>query len=133
MLDSLSENTSDHYPIRMIIRFAHDTKKVKNKHGNNKLVKRINWDKVDKEWYSAHISANINSLQLNQNVGTSALDQTILETCDLMKQTAIFTASTKSIFNAKPKLKVWTPEIKSALNISRQKKKSLEKPWKTVR
>lgn len=123
VLDSLSENTSDHYPIRMIIRFAHDTKKVKNKHGNNKLVKRINWDKVDKEWYSAHISANINSLQLNQNVGTSALDQTILETCDLMKQTAILTASTKSIFNAKPKLKVWTPEIKSALNISRQKYK----------
>ena len=42
---------------------------------------------------------------------------TILETCDLMKQTAILT-STKSTFNAKPKLKEWTPEIKSALNIS---------------
>ena len=43
---------------------------------------------------------------------------TILETCDLMKQTAILTSSTKSTFNAKPKLKEWTPEIKSALNIS---------------
>ena len=57
---------------------------------------------------------------------------TILETCDLMKQTAILTSSSKSTFNAKPKLKEWTPEIKSALNISRQKYKVWKKhgkPW----
>ena len=123
VLDSLTENTSDHYPIRMTIKFAHETKNAKNKQSNNKLVKRINLDKVDKDWYSAYISAKINSLQLNQNVGISAIDQTIVETCDLMKQTAILTSSTKSTFNAKPKLKVWTPEIKSALNNSRHKYK----------
>jgi len=126
VLDSLTENISDHYPIRMIIKFVHDTKKVKNKQSNNKLVKRSNWDKVDKDWYPSHISAKINSLQLNQNVGILAIDQTILETGDLMKQTAILTSSTKSTFNAIPKLKVWTPEIKSVLNISRQKYKVWE-------
>jgi len=38
-----------------------------------------------------------------------------------MKNAAILSSSAKTNYNAKPKLKIWTPEIKSALRIMRAK------------
>jgi hypothetical protein len=38
-----------------------------------------------------------------------------------MKNAAILSSPAKTNYNAKPKLKIWTPEIKSALRIKRAK------------
>ncbi|VDI05537.1 Hypothetical predicted protein [Mytilus galloprovincialis] len=53
VLNHVTENTSDHHPIRMSTKFTYES--LNNSHAQNssKIAKRVNWDKVDKEWYSA--------------------------------------------------------------------------------
>ena len=45
----------------------------------------------------------------------TAIEQAILKVCELLKETATLTSLAKTTFNAKPKLKVWTPEIRLSL------------------
>jgi hypothetical protein len=52
------------------------------------FVGSVNWDKVDKEWYSAHIRTHINSLQINENMEETAIEQAILKLCELLRETA---------------------------------------------
>jgi hypothetical protein len=56
--------------------------------GNSRIAKKVNWDKVDKEWYSAHIRTHIDSLQINENMEETAIEQAILKLCELLKETA---------------------------------------------
>ena len=55
VLHVMPENTSDHHLIRMSIKFNHKNIEVHRKQNDSKIAKKINWDKVDKERYSAHI------------------------------------------------------------------------------
>ena len=48
-----------------------------------------------------------------------------------MKNAAILSSSAKTNYNAKPKLKIWTTEIKSTLRIERAKYGNMERQWKT--
>jgi hypothetical protein len=50
-----------------------------------------------------------------------ALDNVISKTSQVMKNAAILRPAAKTNYNAKPKLKICTPEIKSALRIKRAK------------
>jgi len=109
VLHDMPENTSDHHPIRMSIKFKHKNAEVNRKQNNSRIAKKVNWDKVDKEWYSAHIRTHIDNLQINENMEETAIEQAILKLCELLKETATLTSSAKTTFNAKPKLKVWTP------------------------
>ena len=52
----------------------------------------------------------------------TAIEQAISKLCELLKETATLTSSAKT-FNAKPKLKVWTPEIWLSIKTARQKYK----------
>ena len=114
VLHDMPENTSDHHPIRMSIKFKHKNAEVNRKQNNSRIAKKVNWDKVDKEWYSAHIRTHIDSLQINENMEETAIEQAILKLCVLLRETA------KTRYNAKPKLKVWTPEIRLSLKTARQ-------------
>jgi hypothetical protein len=49
------------------------------------------------------------------------LDDVISKTSKVMKDAAILSSSSKTNYSAKPKLKIWTLEIKSALRIMRAK------------
>ena len=73
--------------------------------------------------YSAHICTHIDSLQINVNMEETAIAQAILKLCELLKETATLTSSAKTTFNAKPKLKVWTPEIRLSIKTARNKYK----------
>ncbi|CAC5418217.1 unnamed protein product [Mytilus coruscus] len=119
VLNELIENTSDHHPIRMSIKFKYKSAEVNRKQNNSMIKKKVNWDKVDEEWYSAHID----SLQINENMEETAVEEAILKLCELLRETADLTSSSKAIFNAKPKLKVWTPEIQVVLKTARKKYK----------
>jgi hypothetical protein len=41
---------------------------------HSRIAKKVNWDKVDKEWYSAHIRTHIDSLQVNKNMEETAIE-----------------------------------------------------------
>ena len=49
------------------------------------------------------------------------LDDVISKTSQVMKNAVILSSSAKTNYNAKPKLKIWTAEIKSTLRIKRAK------------
>jgi hypothetical protein len=123
VLHDMPENKSDHYPIRMSIKFKHQNVEVHRKQNNSRIARKINWDKVDKKWYSAHICTHIDNLQINENMEETAIEQAILKLCELLKETATLTSSAKTTFNAKPKLTVWTPEIRLSIKTARQKYK----------
>jgi hypothetical protein len=69
---------------------------VNCKQNNSRIAKKVNWDKVDKEWYSAHIRTHINSLQINENMEETAIEQAILKLCELLRETATLTSSAKT-------------------------------------
>ncbi|CAC5402683.1 unnamed protein product [Mytilus coruscus] len=99
----------------MSIKFKYKIAEVNHKQNNSRIKKKVNWDKVDKEWYSAYTDTHIDSLQIKENMEETAVEEGILKLCELLRETADLTSSSKAIFNAKPKLKVWTPEIQVAL------------------
>ncbi|CAC5361359.1 unnamed protein product [Mytilus coruscus] len=72
VLNELIENTSDHHPIRMSIKFNYKNAEVDHKQNNSRIKKKVNWDKVDKEWYSAHIDTHIDSLQIKGKYGRNS-------------------------------------------------------------
>ena len=88
VLHDMPENKSDHYPTRMSIKFKHQNVEVHRKQNNSRIARKINWDKVDKKWYSAHICTHIDNLQINENMEETAIEQAILKLCELLKETA---------------------------------------------
>jgi hypothetical protein len=66
--------------IRLItIHFKHKNAEVNRKQNNSRIAKKVNWDKVDKEWNPAHIRTHIDSLQVNENVEETAIEQALLK------------------------------------------------------
>ena len=80
-----------HHPIRMSIKFKHKNAEVNRQQNNSRIAKKVNWDKVDKEWYFAHIRTHIDSLQVNENMEETAIEQAILQLCELLRETATLT------------------------------------------
>jgi hypothetical protein len=48
--NDMPDNTSDHHPIRMSSNFKYKNAEVHRRQNNCRIAKKINWDKVDKEW-----------------------------------------------------------------------------------
>lgn len=122
VIQNLPENTSDHYPIKITINFEYSLQPVKQqkKKGSNT---KINWDKVDKEWYATVMQENISCIKNEIETGTGSSEDNIRKTCEAMKSAALLTSDKKAIYRSKPKLKVWTNEIKAAINDTRSKYK----------
>ena len=84
---------------------------------------------MDKDLYMPMVQTNTEQLQNQLANSELTLNAVISKTCQLMKNAAVASSSAKLSYNAKPKLKVWTTEIKSALKIMRSKYKI----WKDKR
>jgi hypothetical protein len=122
VIDTIVENTSDHHPIRMVFKFEH--KAYKNESKNvQKIERKIKWEKVDKDLYMTMVQTNTEQLQNQLANSELTLDAVVSKTCQLMKNAAVASSSAKLSYNAKPKLKAWTTEIKSAFKIMRSKYK----------
>jgi endonuclease/exonuclease/phosphatase family metal-dependent hydrolase len=120
VLDSITSNTSDHYPIRMEFKFEYKAYEKGNK-DVQKIERKIKWEKVDKDLYSAMVQIDIDQLKSQLINNEWALDDVISKTSQVMKNAAILSSAAKTNYNAKPKLKIWTPEMKPALRIKRAK------------
>jgi hypothetical protein len=90
---------------------------------NKPGITKVKWEKVDKEWYEVVLRENISSIKHKLVTGDTPIGENILKTCEIMKSAAITSSSNKAIFKSKPKLKVWTNEIKTAISNSRSKYK----------
>ncbi|CAC5412370.1 unnamed protein product [Mytilus coruscus] len=96
VLNELIENTSDHHPIRMSIKFKYKSAEVNRKQNNSMIKKKVNLEKVDKEWYSAHIDTHIDSLQINEKMEETAVEEAILKLWELLRETADLNSSSKA-------------------------------------
>ena len=72
---------------------------------------------------SGNVEKNISSIKHKLVTGDIPIGENILKICEIMKSAAITSSSNKAIFNAKPKLNVWTNEIKTGISNSRSKYK----------
>ena len=112
----------------MTVKCEHNAMKIRKRQNNSNVTRKINWKKVDKEWYSALTDTTTINLKSKSKDGETQTEigNTILETCAILQQSASTTSSVKKTFKAKPKLKVWNYAIKSSLQTSRRKYKA----WK---
>ena len=112
--------------MRLTVKYEHNS--IKKRQNNSNGARTINWEKVDKDWYLALTDTKISNLKSKSKDGETQteIENTILETCAILQQSANTTSSVKRTFKAKPKLKVWTNEIKSSLQTSRRKYKEWE-------
>ena len=90
---------------------------------NKPGITKVKWEKVDNEWYEVILRENISSIKQKLVTGDIPIGQNILKVCEIMNSAEITSSSNKAIFKAKPKLKVWTNEIKAAISNSRSKYK----------
>ena len=119
----IASNVSDHHPVHMSVK-CNFGKVTETNTGSNKLKPRLKWDKVDKDLYLAMVDQAVTELVGQLANGQKQTDEIVVKTCDIMKRAADLSSENKARYNAKPKLKVWTPAIKSALDSMRQKYKT---------
>jgi hypothetical protein len=62
VLDSITSNTSDHYPIRMEFKFDYKACEKGSK-DVQKIERKIKWEKVDKDLYLAMVQTDIDQLE----------------------------------------------------------------------
>jgi hypothetical protein len=105
VLDSITSNTSDHYPIRMEFKFEYKAYEKVNK-DVQKIERKIKWEKVDNDLYSATVQTDIDQLQSQLINNEWALDNVISKTPQVMKNAAILSSAAKTNYNAKPKVKI---------------------------
>ena len=120
VLNSVMNNTSDHHPIKMKILYGisndADCKNL-TKDCTNRAVK---WDKVDIDLYVAITNEQSDSI-LNMPLETLEQATSVLEQVHgFLNDAAATCASNKPRYNAKPKLNVWSPDIKLALDEMRK-------------
>jgi hypothetical protein len=84
---------------------------------NKPGITKVKWEKVDKEWYEVILRENISSIKHKLVTGDMPIGENILKICEIMKSAAITSSSNKAIFKAKPRLKVWTNEIKTQVHL----------------
>ncbi|CAC5378097.1 unnamed protein product [Mytilus coruscus] len=116
VMNSIMNNTSDHHPIKMKILYgiANDSDcKHLTKDCTNRTVK---WDKVDIDLYVAMTNEHSDSI-LNMPLDTLEQASSVLEQVHgFLNDAAVTCASNKPRYKAKPKLNVWSPDIKLALD-----------------
>ncbi|CAC5398820.1 unnamed protein product [Mytilus coruscus] len=120
VMNSIMNNTSDHHPIKMKILYGisndADCKNL-TKDCTNRAVK---WDKVDIDLYVAMTNEHSDSI-LSMPLDTLEQATSVLEQVHgFLNDAAVTCASNKPRYKAKPKLNVWSPNIKLALDEMRK-------------
>ena len=94
VLDSITSNTSDHCPIRMEFKFEHKAYEKGSK-DVQKIERKIKWEKVDIDLYSAMVQIDIDQLKSQLINNEWALDDVISKTSQVMKNAAILSSPAK--------------------------------------
>ncbi|CAG2193533.1 IK [Mytilus edulis] len=80
----------------------------------------IKWDKVDQDLYLAIINGQVDTIAESPAETAEDADLLISKMHQMLTKAATESSSKKSKYKAKPKLKVWTPIIKSSLKEMRK-------------
>ena len=121
--EDYNSNVSDHYPVSMTMS-VNPIKLVTKRVKHVNFVPKVKWDNVDKDQYRTYLSENLSKVDLSKNVN---LDKAVSTMRTVMLDSAKKCISQKKGKNeSKPKLKVITPAIHSAIH---EKKKAFYN-WK---
>ncbi|CAG2245591.1 unnamed protein product [Mytilus edulis] len=107
-------NVSDHHPVQMTCVFDFVKVTQKQRKSSN-VTPKIKWDKMDMDLYKAMIDTSSKLILEKLDNKQIGLEESIQTTCEIMANSAIKSSNIKPSYNAKPKLKVWTPAIQVAL------------------
>ena len=114
-LVDLQTNVSDHIPI--LCQFKYDLDKVAAADKDNNNIRpsvNIRWNKLDKVLYNSKLSSQIQDIDIDIDT-IGALDSSVMELNDILDKCARAAAPSKEKRPRKAKLRVWTPEIQSAI------------------
>jgi uncharacterized protein (UPF0305 family) len=71
-------------------------------------IRKVKRDKVDKDWYQVIVTEGTEKILQNIHNTDTIDNEMIINLCNLMTTAAITTSRVKPVFEAKPKLKVWS-------------------------
>ena len=108
----IDTNPSDHFPISMTIKWNYH--KINNT-DNTTIRGKTKWDKVDKDLYKAIIGDKITKLKQKLVDDKVKSEEVVSQLNSILTTAADQSSNKKAIYQAKPKLKVWNNEIKTAL------------------
>ena len=108
----LPENNSDHYPIKCVIALSLDRAVRKESKAFNS--QRVNWKKVDMEAYRSNLVELLSGFEIT-SASISGLDNSVTKFNGILHRVAELAGPTKVRRMRKPKLVVWSPEIRLVL------------------
>ncbi|CAC5424402.1 unnamed protein product [Mytilus coruscus] len=103
-------NVSDHHPIQMTFVLDFSNATLKQRKSSNSTPK-IKWDKMDMDLYKAMVDTSSKVIVEKLSNNQIGLEKSIRTTCEVMANSAIKCSSIKSLYNAKPKLKGYVPDL----------------------
>ena len=104
--------TSDHHPVKLILSMDISEKAIEHKNDTNQINPNIKWDKVDQDLYIAMINEGVEKISKQPVVTQEDTLNQLVTVQDLLRDTAITCSSSKAKYQTKPKLKVWSENIK---------------------
>ncbi|VDI59544.1 Hypothetical predicted protein [Mytilus galloprovincialis] len=114
VLHSVKMNVSYHHPVQMTCVLDFGKVTLKQRKSSN-VIPKIKWDKMDMDLYKAMVDTSSKVILEKLSNNQIGLEESIQTTCEIMANSAIKSSNIKPSYNAKPKLKVWTPAIQIAL------------------
>ncbi|MEW8547545.1 MAG: endonuclease/exonuclease/phosphatase family protein, partial [Candidatus Thiodiazotropha sp.] len=124
VLRDLLENNSDHYPINCQLDVTIERAADISKDGDK--PQKVKWNKIDKDLYVACVSQGLQQIHINSS-SVCALDNAVIQFNEVLQKSAQIAAPPQVKRSRVPTLRVWTPEISSALSA----KKHAFHLWKT--
>ena len=119
----LPENNSDHYPIKCVVALSLDRAVRKESKAVNS--QRVNWKKMALEAYRSNLVELLSGFEIT-SASISSLDNSVTRFNGILHRAAELAGPTKIRRMRKPKLVVWSPEIRLVLA---EKKKAFAE-WK---
>ena len=114
-LESLHENVSDHIPVACT--FRHSVQQFCHTSEKSDMPSRVKWDKIDKELYQSTVTTKLLEMCCDDSFTLDTqerkINDVLVEAVNEVKPKAVKR-------HRKARLKVWTPEIKSAINAKKK-------------
>ncbi|CAG2250994.1 unnamed protein product [Mytilus edulis] len=120
VLKDVISNHSDHYPVRCEVKIGIPKRGTNQNNKFQQIQPTIKWDKVDQDLYLAIINGQVDTIAESPAETAEDADLLISKMHQMLTKAATESSSKKSKYKAKPKLKVWTPIIKSSLKEMRK-------------
>ena len=110
----LLENNSDHYPVSCTIRRCLD-RAISKSNKSISISQKVNWKKVDHEMYRANLVQLLSDYDVT-SASVSCIDNSVIKFNSILKTAATLAGPPTVRRMRKPKLVVWSPEIRHILS-----------------